>query len=188
MGRSTTLIALSAALAALAAAPAQAAGDGPQRSTAPPPTYLAGSRPPTVVVDRPASVAEATKAPIGDSFGTEQLNAVDASDTCRYQEAWHSRGVWPYNREHHAGTYWCYIYGWYITYRRTNTFWRVGPLCWREAHENHRISGGVGYSWVEVHSEVWFGCHTPWWFDLHDSLWMNIAYNAWGNVAVTDHN
>lgn len=185
MGRKTRLIALAAALAALAPAAAPAAGGSGTRE--PPPQYLAGSQRPVVVVERPASVKEATTAPIAGSFGSLAENDVSAADTCNYIEIWHGRGLGPYSREHGAGTYWCYAFGSHITYRRTSTMWRTGAFCWREAHENHRIGGGIGYSWVEIHSEVWFRCHTPWWFDLHDSLWMNIAYNAWGNYAVTDY-
>lgn len=184
MARKTRLIAAAAVLAALYALPAQAApGSGP------PPEYRANPQPPAVVVDRPASVSEATTAPIRGSFGVEEKGGrAGPLDLCRYVELAHGRGYWPYHREHIAGTYWCFVYGSHMTYRRTQTFWRVDPLCWRESHENHRIGGGVGLSWIEIHSEVWFGCHTPAWFDLHDSLWMNVAYNAWGNWAVTDQN
>lgn len=183
MGRRMKVIALAAVLAALAAFPAQAAPEG-----SPPTGYQAAPEPPTIVADRPASVREATTALIGGSFGNEEKGRLGPLDTCRYIEIDHGRGAWPYHRVHVAGTYWCFVWASHVTYRRTATTWRVDPLCWREAHENHRISGGVGYSWVEIHSEVWFACHTPWWFDLHDSLWMNIAYNVWGNAAVTGHN
>jgi len=184
MARKTRLIVSAAVLAAaLYAFPAQAATSGGV-----PPEYQANRQLPAVLVDRPASVSEATTAKIDGSFGVEEKGRVGPLDLCRYVEVAHGRGYWPYHREHIAGTYWCFVYGSHITYRRTQTFWRVDPLCWRESHENHRISGGVGLSWVEIHSEVWFACHTPTWFELHDSLWMNIAYNAWGNYAVTDHN
>jgi hypothetical protein len=186
MGRKTALIAI-AVVAAFAQIPAPATGAG-VGTREPPPEFSAGSSPPEVVVDRPASVKEAMTAPIGGSMGSEQLAGVSPNDTCHYVELWQSRGLGPYDRAHGAGTYWCFVWASHITYRRTATLWRTGGLCWREAHENHRISGGIGYSWVEIHSEVWFRCHTPWWFDLHDSLWMNIAYNVWGNWQVTDQN
>jgi hypothetical protein len=180
MTRKTKLILAVSALAALYALPAQAAAGGGV-----PPEYQANREPPVVVVDRPASVSEATTAKIEGSF---EKGRVGPLDLCRYVELAHGRGYWPYHREHRAGTYWCYVYGSHITYRSTQTLWRVDPLCRREAQENHRISGGVGLTWVQIHSEVWFACHTPTWFELHDSLWMNIAYNAWGNWAVTDNN
>lgn len=184
MARKTRLIVSAAVLAAaLFAFPTQAATGGGV-----PPEYEANRQPPAVVVDRPASVSEATTAKIDGSFGVEEKGRVGPLDLCRYVEVAHGRGYWPYHREHIAGTYWCFVYGSHMTYRRTQTFWRVDPLCWRESHENHRIGGGLGLSWIEIHSEVWFACHTPSWFDFHDSLWMNIAYNAWGNWAVTDHN
>lgn len=186
MRRKWILIAL-ALVWALVQLPAPAVGAGSTGREAPP-EYGAGSRPPVVVVNRPATVKEAMTAPIAGSFGVEQKGAVSPNDTCRYIELWHSRGIGPYDRAHGAGTYWCWVWASHITYRRTATLWRVSGLCWREYHENHRIGGGLGYSWVEIHSEVWFACHTPWWFDLHDSLWMNIAYNVWGNYQVTDHN
>jgi hypothetical protein len=183
MARKTRLIVAAAVVGALCPFPAQAATGGGV-----PPEYQGNRQPPAIVVDRAASVSEATTANIDGSFGVEEKGRVGPLDLCRYVELAHGRGYWPLHREHIAGTYWCFAYGSFITYRRTQTFWRVDPLCRREAHENHRISGGVGLTWVEIHSEVWFACHTPAWFELHDSLWMNIAYNAWGNWAVTDHN
>jgi hypothetical protein len=154
---------------------------------------------PVIVADRRVSAAEATSGAIGPSYGTVELATAGGAPStyseegsvtgqCRYVEYRHDRGIVPFERAHHAGTYWCYVYNNRITYRRTNTWGRATGLCSTTDARNWKIGGGAGYRWVKVHSEAWFSCPTPWWYTLNDSLWMQIAYNVFGNSAVEGSN
>ncbi len=203
------LVAISAILSAGTASASLGGGNerkpSPQdvaRETA---RFEASRSAPRVVADRPVSLAEAQSRAIGPSFGTVEVDAVTDTRTtsstasparvegatagqCRYVEYVNGRGVYPYDRHHHVGTYWCYVYNSHITYRRSNTWGRTGPVCATTNAANWRIGGGVGYRWVKIHSEAWFSCSTPWWFPLNDSLWMQVAYNVFGNSAVEGSN
>lgn len=110
----------------------------------------------------------------------------EAAHYCWSNKATLSKGTYPYNRTLIVYTYWCGYLGGALTYRSTNVSWNTGPLCGNEGTNQYRISGGVGYSWVKIHTEAWFGCATPWWFQLHDSIWMNLVYNSWGTVAAPE--
>jgi hypothetical protein len=110
----------------------------------------------------------------------------EAANVCWSNRATLSKGTYPYNRTLIVFTYWCAYVGGAITYRSTNVSWSTGPLCSNTGTNQYRISGGVGYSWVKIHTEAWFACDTPWWFKLHDSIWMNLVYNSWGTVAAPE--
>lgn len=204
--RLLTVVALSAILSASAASASLAQGNErkprPQdvaRETA---RFESDRKGPELVADRAVNFDEATSAAVGPSFGTVEIDALagdgvsTAADTtegsaagqCRYVEHVNGRGVTPYDRSHHVGTYWCYVYNSHITYRRSNTWGRTGPVCATTDARNWKMGGGAGYRWVKIHSEAWFSCTTPWWFPLNDSLWMQIAYNVFGNYAVEGSN
>lgn len=107
-------------------------------------------------------------------------------NACWYVALRNSLGVFPYERTHHAATYWCAVYGQYLTYRRTDTRGDTNGFCSTTGTGSWKMGGGVQYRWVKVHTWSSFSCPTPWWWSLHDTLWMNIAYNAWGSYAVEE--
>lgn len=107
-------------------------------------------------------------------------------NACWYVALANGLGVFPYERTHHAATYWCAVYGQYLTYRRTDTRGDTNGFCSTTGTGSWKMGGGVGYRWVKVHTWSSFSCPTPWWWTLHDTLWMNIAYNVWGNYAVEE--
>jgi hypothetical protein len=107
-------------------------------------------------------------------------------NACWYVALRNSLGVFPYERTHHAATYWCAVYGQYLTYRRTDTRGDTNGFCSTTDTGSWKMGGGVYYRWVKVHTWSSFSCPTPWWWSLHDTLWMNIAYNVWGSYAVEE--
>jgi hypothetical protein len=107
-------------------------------------------------------------------------------NACWYVALRNSLGVFPYERTHHAATYWCAVYGQYLTYRRTDTRGDTNGFCSTTDTGSWKMGGGVHYRWVKVHTWSSFSCPTPWWWSLHDTLWMNIAYNVWGSYAVEE--
>jgi hypothetical protein len=107
-------------------------------------------------------------------------------NACWYVALRNSLGVFPYERTHHAATYWCAVYGQYLTYRRTDTRGDTNGFCSTTGTGSWKMGGGVYYRWVKVHTWSSFSCPTPWWWSLHDTLWMNIAYNVWGSYAVEE--
>jgi len=134
-----------------------------------------------VVPATPKPAAAGAEATAATAEATTQ-----AAQSCWSGKATLSKGTYPYNRTLIVNTYWCANLGGALTYRSTNVSWSIGPLCNNEGTNQYRISGGVGYSWVKIHAEAWFGCATPWWFQLHDSIWMNLVYNSWGSFAAPE--
>jgi hypothetical protein len=133
-----------------------------------------------VVPQNPKSAAGSARATAATAEATTQASA------CWTGTATLAKGTWPYNRKLIVVTSWCANIGGAITYRSTNVSWSTGPLCSSEGTNQYKISGGVGYSWVKIHTEAWFACDTPWWFKLHDSIWMNLSYNSWGSFDATE--
>jgi len=130
-------------------------------------------------------VVPANPKPAADAAEATAATA-EAAHYCWSGRATLSKGTYPYNRTLVVYTYWCGYLGGALTYRSTNVSGSIGPLCNNEGTNQYRISGGIGYSWVKIHAEAWFGCATPWWFQLHDSIWMNLVYNSWGTVAAPE--
>lgn len=131
-------------------------------------------------VDKTAAVAPATVPSTSSSEGDGGGNA------CWYVALTNGLGIPPYERNHHAATYWCAVYGQYLTYRRTDTRGAPNGFCSTTGTGSWKMGGGVYHRWVKVHTWSSFSCPTPWWWTLNDTLWMNIAYNVWGNYAVEE--
>jgi hypothetical protein len=131
--------------------------------------------------------AERAAEPVLESpFATASSEGGAGGNACWYLALANGLGVFPYARTHHAATYWCAVYGQYLTYRRTDTRGDTNGFCSTTGTGNWKMGGGVYYRWVKVHTWSSFSCPTPWWWSLHDTLWMNIAYNAWGNYAIEE--
>ena len=164
--------------------------------------FSANPKGPTVLEFRRVSPHEAmTKAFPGGRMGeaetatergTESPFSAASSEggaggnACWYVALANGLGVFPYERTHHAATYWCAVYGQYLTYRRTTTRGDTNGFCSTTGTGSWKMGGGVYDRWVKVHTWSSFSCPTPWWWSLHDTLWMNIAYNVWGNYAVEE--
>jgi hypothetical protein len=163
--------------------------------------FDAGARGPTVVEFRRVTLQEAmTKAfPSGRMGEVDRVAAPPASkaqasssegaaggNACWYVAVANGLGVFPYERNHHAATYWCAVYAQYLTYRRTDTRGAPNGFCSATGTGSWKMGGGVYYRWVKVHTWSSFSCPTPWWWTLNDTLWMNIAYNVWGNYAIEE--
>ena len=205
--RPALLVAAVSTLAILCAATAPASlGKG---NGEPPPTpekvradFVANERGPTVLEFRRVTAQEAmTKTfPSGrmgegeratprdgaSPLAADSTEGVAGGNACWYLALANGLGVFPYERTHHAATYWCAVYGQYLTYRRTDTRGDTNGFCSTTGTGNWKMGGGVYYRWVKVHTWSSFSCPTPWWWSLHDTLWMNIAYNAWGNYAIEE--
>lgn len=164
--------------------------------------FVANKRGPTVLEFRRVTAQEAMTKPFpggrmgeaerADERGPAAPSTADSSEGgaggngCWYVALANGLGVFPYERTHHAATYWCAVYGHYLTYRRTDTRGDTNGFCSTTGTGSWKMGGGVYYRWVKVHTWSSFSCPTPWWWALHDTLWMNIAYNAWGNYAIEE--
>ena len=135
---------------------------------------------------RMGEVESGGKAQPDSPFAALSSEGSVGGNACWYVALANGRGVFPYERTHHAATYWCAVYGHYITYRRTDTRGDTNGFCSTTGTGSWKMGGGVYHRWVKVHTWSSFSCPTPWWWSLHDTLWMNIAYNAWGSYAVEE--
>jgi hypothetical protein len=187
-----------AVAAALAAAPAAFAGNGngkpkpldpvgAQALAAAPSESLGASATP---VSRAEALAALTRpgatTAVAPGFTTPQL-AVAAANACfSWASGWHW-GTWPYEQEIWDHTYYCAVYGSYITYRST-TVTAGGTLCGVESRDDWISSGGIGYFWMVVHAQARFSCPTviPY-ISIHPTDWLETAYNAWGNASQVGH-
>ena len=202
----TTRAAVALALSLLAILCAASAGASVRTGAPPSPAevradFAANERAPRVVEFRRVTLQEAmTKAfPSGRMGEVDQAVAAPASkiqasssegvaggNACWYVALTNGLGVFPYERNHQAATYWCAVYAQYLTYRRTDTRGSTNGFCSTTGTGSWKMGGGVYNRWVKVHTWSSFSCPTPWWWSLHDTLWMNIAYNVWGNYAIEE--
>ena len=163
--------------------------------------FAAGAKTPKVVELRRVTPKEAMTKAFPDGPGDAERSGDRGAETgfaatssegtvggnaCWYSELVNGMGIFPMERNHHAATYWCAVYGQYLTYRRTNTRGATNGVCSTTGTGSWKMGGGVHYRWVKVHTWSSFSCPSPWWWTLNDTLWMNIAYNVWGTVAVEE--
>jgi hypothetical protein len=177
-------VAVSVCGAALAARPTDALAPPEQaRSLAEEPP-VRGSAPPVRV-----SAEEARSVTSSPEFRVQVAREVRseslAAESCWEHSPWTQWGTWPYQQRVTDHTYWCAVYGRYITYRAQHVLLGTS-LCSHSSPYGFRISGGVNHSWVETQAGGSFSCPTtiPW-FTLHYDRWFRVARNAWGNWAYT---
>lgn len=93
-------------------------------------------------------------------------------------------GTWPYDQHVTDHTYWCAVYGGYITYRSTYVT-HSGSLCSGSGDYSFRINGGVNYQYVYYESGAYFNCPTtiPW-VNVNRHDWLHILVDAWGSLTV----
>lgn len=127
-----------------------------------------------------------TERGLASPFAADSAEGGAGGNACWYLALANGLGIFPYERTHHAATYWCAVYGRHLTYRRTDTRGDTNGFCSTTGSGSWKMGGGVYHSWVKVHTWSSFSCPTPWWWSLHDTLWMNIAYNVWGNYAIEE--
>jgi hypothetical protein len=127
-----------------------------------------------------------TERGLASPFAAASTEGSAGGNACWYVALANGLGIFPYERTHHAATYWCAVYGQYLTYRRTDTRGDTNGFCSTTGTGNWKMGGGVYYRWVKVHTWSSFSCPTPWWWSLNDTLWMNIAYNVWGSYAIEE--
>jgi hypothetical protein len=127
-----------------------------------------------------------TERGLASPFAADSTEGSAGGNACWYLALANGLGIFPYERTHHAATYWCAVYGQYLTYRRTDTRGDTNGFCSTTGTGSWKMGGGVYERWVKVHTWSSFSCPTPWWWSLHDTLWMNIAYNVWGNYAIEE--
>lgn len=190
-----------AMVVALAAGPATARGDSEKPGT---PAAVANAVSGPIIrgsdAPRRVSVQEARSAAAmpgarvevpkettpAQSVGSDGA-AATAAEYCWQHSPWMQWGTWPYQQRVTDHTYWCAVYGRYITYR--TQYVRLGTtLCDHSGAYGFRISGGVNHSWVETQAGGHFSCPTtiPW-FTIHTDRWFRVARNAWGNWAYTSN-
>jgi hypothetical protein len=141
-----------------------------------------------VVQHVPASAAVAAsqepgaRVEVAPGFSSAATAAAAANACFSWHSGWHW-GTWPYNQSIDEYTYYCAVYGQYITMRSTNVT-AGGALCGVESRDNWITSGGIGYFWMVVHAQARFSCPTvvPW-IHVHPTDWLETSYNAWGNAS-----
>lgn len=118
-----------------------------------------------------------------DGFGstdiTQTEGASSANVSCRYYKASAKRGIAVYYRAVWQHTYWCQKNSLPhdITYRRTRTTMSAGTFCGVDYKDSWKLDGGVGYDYLDVHSEGAVTCTTIWPFTLHSVCKLNVKYN-----------
>lgn len=111
------------------------------------------------------------------------IGVTTAATACSANSFWHEWGTWPYQQRITDTTYWCAVYGSYITYT-SSTANGSGTFCATSWTSSQMISGGIGYSWFVNRSSAGFSCPTaiPW-ISLHPSHYEDVARNAWGSTS-----
>jgi hypothetical protein len=129
-----------------------------------------------------ASQQPGAKVEVAPGFSSAATAAAAANACFSWHSGWHW-GTWPYNQNIDEYTYYCAVYGQYITMRSTNVT-AGGALCGVESTDNWIKSGGIGYFWMVVHAQARFSCPTaiPW-IHVHPTDWLETSYNAWGNAS-----
>ena len=199
MERKSHGIVVAAILAALVAAPAAGAGNGRGNPT---PAPLAPDQalplingPVTTGASSVRSVSPQDALAAGAAAGattstapgyTSPGAAVAASTGCASVTSWVTWGTWPYERTLYENTYWCAVYASHITYWST-TVTTSQTLCRPEGTASFAVSGGIGYSWVEVQANANWSCPIVGVIPYGVGGWIRTSYNAWGNAAVTGH-
>jgi hypothetical protein len=119
----------------------------------------------------------------GPSRRTYAAGRASGYTACSANSAWHEWGTWPYQQRITDTTYWCAVYGDYITYT-SSTSNGSGTFCGTSWTSSQLISGGIGYSWFVTRSSAGFTCPTaiPW-VSLHPSHYEDVARNAWGSTS-----
>lgn len=200
------LIALALSAGAVASPDLPICDNGQCETEPPPPDMLADASVGTGVVEE-ISEAEAKSDPlipagaISTTTTTESVvsTAGLAARRCWRMKPlddksfWAKRGHLVYYRAVHQVSTWCATYGRTITFRRTTSWYRLynnGALCraeWDKPRET-RVSGGVGFSWVTVRSEIPFSCWVPLWHLPDPTFYftnsVDASYNAWGEKAL----
>jgi hypothetical protein len=184
--------ALCAAFAAAPAAFAAKPGGPPPRPAAPDEAAVLAAAPGAsdgaVVqqVSRSAALAAAQQPGASTELAAGFTSAAAAAAAANACFSWHSGwhwGIWPYEQRIDEYTYYCAVYGQYITMRSTSVA-AGGTLCGSESRDSWIKSGGIGYFWMVVHAQARFSCPTvvPW-VSLHPTDWLETSYNAWGNAS-----
>jgi hypothetical protein len=139
--------------------------------------------PPGLSLDQAVGLAPTDAGAAGADGAAATL--ATAATYCWSNTMWGQWGIWPYQQRVNDNTYWCAVYGQYITYRSTHVTWST-TLCDGGDAWSFKINGGVGYSWVQEQSGAHFSCPTaiPW-ITIHTSRWIDVSRNAWGSAAVT---
>ncbi len=127
--------------------------------------------------------ARGTSWPSGDVLTSSDQTSIDTS-TSSAESCWHysasaKRGISVYYRAVWQHTYWCAknTTPHTITYRRTRTSFSTGDWCGMTYVSHYKLDGGVGYDYLDVHSEAGFDCSTVWPFSLHSVCKLNVHYD-----------
>ena len=112
--------------------------------------------------------------------------AVAAATGCASVTSWASWGTWPYQRVLYENTYWCAVYGSYVTSWST-TVTTDQTLCSRQNADRFPYSGGVGYSWVTVQANATWSCPIIGVIPYSVGGWIRTAYNAYGSSQIVGH-
>lgn len=111
--------------------------------------------------------------------------ALAAANACFSWSSGWSWGTWPYSQHITDLTYYCAVYGSYITWRST-TVQASSPLCGVDWADSPIISGGIGFFWMTVQATASFSCPILGLVPYHKVDWLRTAYNAWGNASQVD--
>ena len=181
-------------LLALVAVPAAAAKPPPR------PLPLEQAIP---LITGPVAVDQAAATPVGKDTALAAMTAPGASATlavgysstaaavaaatgCASVTSHVSWGTWPYQRVLYENTYWCAVYGGYVTSFST-TVTTDQTLCSRQNADHFTYSGGVGYSWVTVQANATWSCPIIGFIPYSVGGWVRTAYNAYGSSQIVDH-
>jgi hypothetical protein len=132
-----------------------------------------------------AMIAAGAATSVSSGFSSAAA-AVAASTGCAAVVSHVGWGTWPYQRDLYENTYWCAVYGAYVT-SYTTTVTTDQTLCSRQNADHFTYSGGVGYSWVTVQANATWSCPIIGFIPYSVGGWLRTAYNAYGSAQIVDH-
>lgn len=129
----------------------------------------------------------ATSSPMEGGADPEDSEGTASAD-CWHRKAWANRGRVGYGRKVIQENYWCASPITHnITYRRTHTTTSPEFLCSTNYKEQWRIDGGVGSSWVSVHSGAEFSCVVGPWITISSKCNIDVKYTYADTTILYHH-
>jgi hypothetical protein len=105
---------------------------------------------------------------------------------CWFWTLWVEWGVFPYQNRISNDTYWCSMYGSYVSYRSSHV--RLGKsVCTAGGANNQHIGGGIGQWYMQTRSSGTFSCGLPYIGGVNIDRWMDTLWRADGAAYFTGY-
>jgi hypothetical protein len=105
---------------------------------------------------------------------------------CWFWTLWVEWGVFPYQNRISNDTYWCSMYGTYVSYRSSHV--RLGKtVCNAGGANNQHIGGGIGQWYIQTRSSGTFSCGLPYIGGINVDRWMDTLWRADGAAYFTSY-